>query len=89
MTSPSLMHEAGHSKPVLWDNPQGWDEEGDGASGSGWGDTCVPWLIHVDGWPKPPQYCKVISFKLKEKIQHCKKKKNSMITCICLGYASK
>ena len=24
MTSTSLMHEAGHSKPVLWDNPEGW-----------------------------------------------------------------
>ena len=23
MTSASLMHEAGHSKPVLWDNPEG------------------------------------------------------------------
>ena len=30
MTSPSLMHETGHSKPVHWDNPEGWDGEGDG-----------------------------------------------------------
>ena len=22
------MHEAGHSKPVLWDNPEGWGEDG-------------------------------------------------------------
>ena len=28
MTSASLMHEAGHSKPVHWDNPEGWDGEG-------------------------------------------------------------
>ena len=28
MTSPSLMHEAGHSDPVHWDNPEGWDGEG-------------------------------------------------------------
>ena len=27
MTSPSLMHETGHSKPVHWDNPEGWDGE--------------------------------------------------------------
>ena len=27
MTSASLMHEAGHSKPVLWDNPEGGGEE--------------------------------------------------------------
>ena len=24
MISASSMHEAGHSKPVLWDNPEGW-----------------------------------------------------------------
>ena len=23
-----------------------------------------PWLIHVDVWQKPPQYCKVISLQL-------------------------
>ena len=32
MTSASSMHEAEHSKPVLWDNP----EEGGGDRG-GWG----------------------------------------------------
>ena len=26
-----------------------------------------PWLIHVNVWPKPPQYCKVISLQLKLK----------------------
>ena len=28
MTSGNLMHEAGQSKPVLWDNPVGWCGEG-------------------------------------------------------------
>ena len=28
MTSPNSMHEIGHSKPVHWDNPEGWDGEG-------------------------------------------------------------
>ena len=38
MTSANLMHEAGHPKLVLWDNPEGWDEEGDGGGGClGWG----------------------------------------------------
>ena len=32
MTSPSLMHETGHSNPVHWDNPEGWDGE-EGGSG--------------------------------------------------------
>ena len=27
ITSPSLMHETGHSKLVHWDNPKGWDGE--------------------------------------------------------------
>ena len=30
MTSRSLMHEAGHSKLVLWDNPEGRGGEGGG-----------------------------------------------------------
>ena len=30
MTSASLMHEAGHPKSVLWDNPEGWGGEGGG-----------------------------------------------------------
>ena len=32
MTSPSLLHETGHSNLVHWDDPLGWDGE-DG----GWG----------------------------------------------------
>ena len=28
MTSASSIHEAGHSKPVLCDNPEGWSGEG-------------------------------------------------------------
>ena len=34
MTSASLMYEAGHSKPELWDNPEEWDGVG-GGSGLG------------------------------------------------------
>ena len=30
MSSPSLMHETGHSKLVHWDKPDGWDAEGGG-----------------------------------------------------------
>ena len=28
MTSPSLMNETGHAKPVHWDNPEGWEGKG-------------------------------------------------------------
>ena len=48
------MHEAGHSKPVLWDNPEGWGEDGH-ERGVQDGQTHVyPWLIHVNAWQKPP-----------------------------------
>ena len=30
MTSASFMHEAGHPKPVLWDNAEGWGGEAGG-----------------------------------------------------------
>ena len=44
MTSPSLMHETGHSKPVYWDDPEGWDEEG---GGRGIRDDPEGWGTHV------------------------------------------
>ena len=43
---------------VHWDYPEGWD------GGSGWGTHVNPWLIHVNLWQKPLQYCKVISLQL-------------------------
>ena len=41
MTSASLMHEAGHSKLVLWDNPEGWGGE-EGGEQFRMGNTCAP-----------------------------------------------
>ena len=35
--------------------------------GSGWGIHVYPWLIHVNVWQKPLQYCKVISLQLIKK----------------------
>ena len=40
----------------------------------GWGTHVNPWLIHVNVWQKPLQYCKVISLQL-IKINEKKKKK--------------
>ena len=37
----------------------GWGGRREG--GSGWGTHVNPWLIHVNVWQKPLQYCKVIS----------------------------
>ena len=42
MTSASSMHEVGHSKPVLWDNPEGWGGEGSRKGRFRMGDTCAP-----------------------------------------------
>ena len=65
MTSANLMHEAGHSKPVLWDNPEGWGGDGVGRGFQDEGAHVHLWLIHVDVWQNPLQYCKVISLQLK------------------------
>ena len=39
--------------------------------GSGWGAHVNPWLIHVNVWQKPVQYCKIISLQLKRRIPFC------------------
>ena len=38
-----------------------WREAG---GGWGWGTHVNSWLIHVNVWEKPLQYCKVISLQL-------------------------
>ena len=40
----------------------GWRGRWEG--GSGWGTHVNPWLIHVNVWQKPLQYCEVISLQL-------------------------
>ena len=65
MTGPSSVHATGHSKPVHWDNPEGWMVEREaGGDIQGWGHmyTCG-WFMSMYG-PKTPQYCKVISLPL-------------------------
>ena len=65
MDSASSMHEAGHPKLVLGDNPEGWG----GRVGGAWlrmgGTHVYPWPIHVAIWQKPSQYCKEIILQLK------------------------
>ena len=41
--------------------PRGMGCGGRWEGGSGWGTNVNPWLIHVNVWQKPLQYCKVIS----------------------------
>ena len=81
-TSPGWMHET---------SAQGWctgktQRDGMGGrweGGSGWGTHVNPWLIHVNVWQKPLQYCKVISLQL-IKINEKKKKKNIGMDCYSL-----
>ena len=59
----------------------GWRWEG----GLGWGIHVNPWLIHVNVWQKPLQYCKVICLQLikingKKKRQKTHQKKNKTKT---------
>ena len=62
-TSPGWMHET---------SAQGWctgktQRDGMGreaGGGIGMGNTCNPWLIHVNVWQKLLQYCNVISLQL-------------------------
>ena len=69
--------------------PRGMGWGGRWEGGSGWGTHVNPWLIPVNVWQKPLQYCKVISLQLikingnkKKKIPYrcIKKEKNKNLT---------
>ena len=65
IASPGSMHDTGHSGLVHWDDPgrgMGWG--GRWEEGSVWGTHVNPWLIHINVWQRPLQYCKVISLQL-------------------------
>ena len=51
MTSASSVHETGHSKLVPWDDPEEWDEEGDG-KGFRMGGTYTPKADSCQGMTK-------------------------------------
>ena len=60
-----LVRKPSRSKfKMHWDGPEGWDGEGGGRKGQD-GEHINPWLIHVNVWQKPPQYCQIISLQLK------------------------
>ena len=46
--------------------PRGIGWRGRWEGGSGWGIHVYPWLIHVNVWQQPLQYCKIISLQLKK-----------------------
>ena len=71
------------------------DGMGREVGGSGWGTHVNPWLIHVNVWQKPLQYCKAISLQLikiigKKKInlptEEAKKKKKESVILSSFSY---
>ena len=65
ITSPGWMHETSARAWCTGKTQRDWVEKEVGG-GIGMGSTCNPWLIHVNLWQKPLQYCKVISLQLIE-----------------------
>ena len=59
--------------------PRGMGWGGRWEGDSGWGTHVNPWLIHVNGWQKPLQFCKVISPQLIQINE--KKKKREKTVC--------
>ena len=51
-------------RPGALGRPRGIGWRGRWEGGLGWGMHVTPWLIHVNVWQKPRQYCKVISLQL-------------------------
>ena len=51
-------------RPGALGRPRGIGWRGRWEWGSGWGTHVNPWLIHVNVWQKPLQYCKIISLQL-------------------------
>ena len=67
---------------VHWDDPEGWVGEVGGRGDHDRGTHVNPWLIHVNVWQKPLQYCKVISLQLiKINENKTKEKTASYIEC--------
>ena len=50
IASPGLMHDTGYSGQMHWDDPEGWNGEGDGSGGFRIGNTCTSMVIHVNVW---------------------------------------
>ena len=44
------MHEAGHSKLVLWDTPEGWGGDRGGRAVQDGGTYVQPGVFHVNVW---------------------------------------
>ena len=75
-------------RPGALGRPRGIGCRGRWEGGSGWGTHVNPWLIHVNVWQNPLQYCKVISLQLikinGKKKEGKKNQKKKTDYCQCL-----
>ena len=69
--------------PGALGRPRGIGWRGKWEAGSGWGTHVNPWLIHVNVWQKPLQYCKVISLQLINEKKTIKTKQNQIDYILC------
>ena len=67
--------------------PRGMGWGGMWEGGSGWGTHVNPWLLHVNVWQEPLQYCKVISLQL-IKINGKKKEKMGFLEVVVVQLPS-
>ena len=81
--SASSMHKADYSKPVLWDNQEGWGEEGGKRAIQDVGTHVHLWLIHVKVWHKSPQYYNYLPIKIYRLITPPKKRAKICIAHQC------
>ena len=56
-----LLHDAGGSKLVLYDNLEAWDGVGGEKEVQEGKDICIPMADSCNVWQKPTQYCKQLS----------------------------
>ena len=85
IASPGWMHETSAWGLCTGKTQRmGWGGRWEG--GSGWRTHVNPWLIHVNVWQKPLQYCKVISLQL-IKINGKKKVCLAKISSLTLSFA--
>ena len=71
--------------PSVLGRPRGIGWRGRWEGGSGWAIHVTPWLIHVNVWQNPLQYCKIISLQLikinAKKQTNKKKSRGSLSLC--------